>query len=105
MAKYLLSYHGGGMPESPEERAKVMAAWGAWIEHVGASLVDAGAPVGESTTIAADGTSTPGGGTNPVSGYSLLDAETLDAAIDLAKGCPILLSGGSIEVGETFEVM
>jgi len=28
MAKYLLSYHGGGMPESEEEGAKIMAAWG-----------------------------------------------------------------------------
>jgi len=42
---------------------------------------------------------------NPVTGYSLIAADTIEAAIELAKGCPILLSGGRIEVGETFEVM
>ena len=104
MTKYLLSYHGGGMPESEEEGAKVMAAWGTWMEQVGSAMVDMGAPTGQSATIAADGSSTAGGGANPVTGYSLITADNLDAAIELAKGCPILLSGGSIEVGETIEM-
>ena len=105
MAKYLLSYHGGGMPESEEEGAKIMAAWGVWMEQVGPALADGGAPAGASATIAADGSTSDGGGANPVTGYSLITADSLDAAIELAKGCPILLSGGSIEVGETFDVM
>jgi hypothetical protein len=104
MAKYLLSYHGGGMPDSEEEGAKIMAAWGAWMEQLGPALADAGAPTGSTATIAADGSTTDGGGANPVTGYSLITADSLDAAIELAKGCPILLSGGSIEVGETFDV-
>ena len=104
MTKYLLSYHGGGMPESEEEGAKVMAAWGTWMEQVGSAMVDMGAPTGQSATIAADGSSTAGGGANPVTGYSLITADNLDAAIELAKGCPILLSGGSIEVGEIIEM-
>lgn len=104
MTKYLLSYHGGGMPESEEEGAKVMAAWGVWMEGVGSAMADGGAPVGQSATLAADGSSTSGGGANPVTGYSLITAESLDAAIELSKGCPILLSGGSIEIGETIEM-
>jgi hypothetical protein len=104
MAKYLLSYHGGGMPESEEEGAKVMAAWGAWMEQVGSAMADGGAPTGQSATIASDGSSSAGGGANPVTGYSLITADSLDAAVELAKGCPILLSGGSIEVGETIEM-
>ena len=31
MAKYLFTYHGGGMPESEQEQAKHMAAWGEWM--------------------------------------------------------------------------
>ena len=46
MAKYLLSYHGGGMPESEEEGARVMAAWGEWMGSLGESMVDGGNPVG-----------------------------------------------------------
>jgi hypothetical protein len=37
----------------------------------------------------------------PVSGYSVIAAESLDGAIEMAKGCPILEGGGSIEPGST----
>jgi hypothetical protein len=42
---------------------------------------------------------------NPVSGYTIIAAESLDGAIELAKGCPILEGGGSIEICETFSMM
>ena len=42
---------------------------------------------------------------NPVSGYTIIAAESLDGAIEMAKGCPILEGGGSIEVCETFSMM
>jgi hypothetical protein len=43
---------------------------------------------------------TDGGGANPVTGYSIIEANDLDDAVRLSKGCPILISGGSIEVSE-----
>lgn len=46
-----------------------------------------------------------GGGANPVTGYSIIKADTMDAAVQMAKGCPLLESGGSIEVAETFSAM
>lgn len=46
-----------------------------------------------------------GGGANPASGYALIEAESIDDAVAKNKGCPILMSGGSIEVAETFDVM
>ena len=36
MPKFMFIYHGGGRPETPEEGEKVMAAWGAWMELLGA---------------------------------------------------------------------
>lgn len=105
MAKYLLSYHGGSTPESEEEGARVMAAWGAWIGSLGESMVDGGNPVGASATVGSDGASTPGGGANPITGYSIITAESLDEAVAKTAGCPILTSGGSVEVGETIDVM
>jgi hypothetical protein len=101
MTTYLLAYHGGSMPESEAEQAAVMAAWGDWFTSLGAAVADLGAPVGATTTVGADGAASPGGGVNPVTGYSLLTADSLDAAVVLAKGCPILAAGGSIEVAET----
>ena len=104
MAKYLFSYHGGGMPESEAEQQEHMAAWGAWFGANEGAFSDVGAPVGMMKTVGPDGTS-DGGGANPVGGYGLVEAESLDAACAIAAGCPVItLSGGSVEVGETFEV-
>jgi len=105
MAKYLLVYHGGAMPEGEEAQAKVMAAWGAWFGTLGPALADGGNPVSQAKTISGDGAVSDGGGANPATGYSLIEADNLDAAVALAKGCPVLGGGASIEVAETFNAM
>jgi len=105
MATYLLAYHGGGMPEDPKETARVMAAWGKWYQKLGKAVVDGGNPIGQAKTIASTGRVTRGGGKNPVSGYTIIKAKDIDTAVKLAKGCPIIKSGGSVEVAETFDVM
>ncbi|WP_136660277.1 YciI family protein [Nitratireductor sp. XY-223] len=103
MPNFVYAYHGGKPPESPEEGAKVMAAWNAWFEALGAAVVDGGAPVGASKTVSSGGVS-DGGGANPLSGYSIVSADNIDAAVEMAKGCPILEGGGSIEVAEAMEM-
>ncbi|MHB8490156.1 MAG: YciI family protein [Candidatus Dormibacteria bacterium] len=105
MAKFLLVYHGGGMAEGEEAQAKVMAAWGTWFQNLGPALADGGNPIGQAKTIAADGAVSDGGGANPASGYSLIEADSIEAAVALAKGCPVLEGGATIEVAETFNVM
>ena len=104
MPKYLFSYHGGGMPDSEEEQARHMAAWGEWMGAHQSAWVDMGAPVGAMMTVTGNGDS-EGGGTNPVSGYGIIEAPDMATACDIARGCPVVtLSGGSVEVGETFEI-
>lgn len=98
MAKYLFVYHGGAAPESAEDGEKAMAAWGAWFGQMGAGLVDPGEAVGRSHTVSKTGT-TADGGANPASGYSVIEAETLDAALAMARGCPMVADGtGNVEV-------
>jgi len=104
MAKYLFVYHGGKMPETKEEQAQVMDAWGKWMGGMGAAMVDGGNPVGKSATVLSDGSVTDDGGANPVSGYSLVEAKTVAEALAHAKGCPILAAGGSVEVAETIDM-
>ena len=103
MANYVLVYHGGSMPESPEEGAKVMAAWTDWFGKLGDALVDGGNPASKSRTIAADGRVSDDA--NGPSGYSILKADSLDAAVELARGCPVLGGGASVQVVETFSAM
>lgn len=103
MANYLLAYTGGGMAETDEARAQAMAAWGAWFGSLGAAVVDPGNPFAGSTVVTGRGTAD--GAPSGLTGYSVLSADSLAAAGDLAKGCPILEHGGSVEVYETLAVM
>jgi hypothetical protein len=103
MPRYLLAYHGGSVPD-PEHEQDVMNAWFAWFGSLGDALVDGGRPIASATTIQGDGSVVTGGGSNPVTGYSVIDAADVDAAVQLAKGCPVLTAGGSIEVAETIDL-
>jgi len=106
MAKYLFAYHGGGGNDSvtEAEMGEIMAAWGAWMGRHSAALVDGGNPCGEAKTVASDGSVSDGGGTNPVTGYGIFNADSLDAAVEIAKGCPVLNSGGNVEVTEAIDI-
>ena len=104
MAKYLFVYHGGTNPKSEEEAAEVMDAWGNWLGSMGSAVVDGGNPVGKSSTVHPDGSVTSDGGSNPASGYSLIEASDLDDALAKAKGCPHLQGAGTIEIAETYDM-
>lgn len=103
MGKFLFVYHGGGMPESEEEQRSTVEAWMQWLGSLGASVIDGGNPVGVSSTVRSDGSVSEDGGANPATGYGLFSASDRAAAVEMAKGCPILTSGGSVEVAEIFE--
>jgi hypothetical protein len=104
MAKYLFVYHGGKMETDPAERKAHMDAWGAWFGSLGAAVIDGGNPVGPSSTVSANGSLSSGGGANPVSGYSLISATSLEDAHSKARGCPLLKAGGAIEIAEAFDM-
>jgi hypothetical protein len=105
MANYVLVYKGGSMADTPEEQQKVMAAWGQWFGGLGQSLVDGGNPFsGQSSSIASDGRVSQGASSG-LTGYSIIKADDLGTATNLARGCPVLTSGGTVEVFETFQVM
>jgi hypothetical protein len=103
MSKYVFLYHGPATPPeefTPEQSAEMMRAWGEWMGRVGSSLVDGGAPFGARTAISDDGST---GAPSDQSGYSILEAENLEAAKSLTKGHPFLSEGKgrfSIEIFE-----
>jgi hypothetical protein len=104
MAKYLFVYHGGKVATNPQEGQEIMNAWGAWFGALGASVLDGGNPVGQSFTVRPDGSLTDGGGANPVSGYSLIEAASAEDAHAKAKACPVLKAGGSIEFAQAIDM-
>jgi hypothetical protein len=106
VANFVLLYSGGSMPETEAEQAAVMQAWQGWFGNLGAALVDGGNPFTPvAKTIASNGTVGDGPIGTPANGYSILKADSLDAAVTMAKGCPVLKGGGQITVYETFPIM
>lgn len=104
MPQFIFAYHGGGRPETPEEGEKAMAAWRDWMGGMGSALVQPGNPVGLSKTVSAQGVADDGGA-NPLSGYSVVEAADIDAACQMARGCPMVVDGsGSVEIAEIIEM-
>lgn len=104
--KYLLVFYGGGMPEGAAAQARVMKQWETWYGKLGPAVVDGGNPMsGAVNKIRAGGAISKGPIGKRLTGYSIIEAPSLDKATKLSKGCPILKSGGEIAVYETFNVM
>jgi hypothetical protein len=103
MGKYVYAYKGGSMPQTDAEREALTAAWTSWIGGLGDTFVDIGNPFGPSAAVKADGSN--GAASSGLSGYSVIQASSLDDAVGKARGCPVFAGGGSVDVYETFEVM
>jgi hypothetical protein len=97
MAKFVYIYTGGSRPESEEESKKVMAAWTSWFGGMGDHVTDMGNPFGASAAV-------NGSATLAATGYSIVDAGSLEEATTHAKGCPILADGGNVEVYEAMDM-
>jgi hypothetical protein len=105
MSNFVLVFNGGGMAATEAEQAAVMQAWGVWYEGLGAALIDGGAPFTPVVKhIDSDGSTHDGPVGTIASGYTVIKADSLDAAVHLAKGCPILASGGKISVYEAMQM-
>jgi hypothetical protein len=100
MPIYLLAYHGSRIPKSAKEHAQLAGAWNTWMDQLGDALEGSNNPVKVTRTISSDGAVRADGGANPVVGLSFITADDIDAAIELAKTCPQLAAGGSVEVAE-----
>jgi hypothetical protein len=71
-----------------------VGAWQVFLDGLDSNLVDAGNPVFGRSTVGFCPSDTVLGG------YSIVRADNIKAAIDLAEGCPALMAGGCVEVGE-----
>ena len=100
MANYVFAYSGGkGVAVDEAERNAQMVRWGHWFAELGSAVVDGGAAMGTAKTVGPGG-SVSDGGSRGVTGYSIVSADNLDSAVELAKGCPVLEIGGAVDVYE-----
>jgi hypothetical protein len=81
MSKFIYLYKG----PSAEMSADQDAAWGVWMGKIGAAMIDMGAPFGGGTTLVDDGSTAK---VSAFTGYSVVEATDLKAAIALTTGNP-----------------
>ena len=103
MPQYVIVYLGGDPPSSPEEGKQHMLKYMDWLSSLGDSAVSPANPLKNTSTINSDGSVTTGG-TSTMSGYTIIDVDSMSAALSIAKACPFLDIGGSLEVSELIEM-
>ena len=101
MNKYLvvyhapLSYHEKVKEMKPEEKMAEMGKWHEWSENCGDAMVDMGAPLKGGMKVMKSSNKT---GTREVVGYSMIQAKSMDAAMEIMKSHPHLLQDNSCEI-------
>lgn len=103
MAQYVIAYLGGDQPSSPEEGKQHMSKYMEWLSSLGESVVSPANPFKNTSTVNSDGSVTSGS-TTTMSGYTIVKADSMDAALTMAKSCPFLDIGGQLEVSELMEM-
>lgn len=105
MANFLFLFRRSPNPEkaSPEEMQVIMQKWMSWVDDLKKKGVyKAGEPLlPTGKTLHKDNVVTDGPfaeGKELVGGFFIVDAPDIDAAIDMAKACPDLPRGGTVEV-------
>ena len=103
MPQYVITYLGGNQPSSLEEGKKHMSKYMKWIISLDEKAVSPMNPFKDASTVNPDGTVTNGSKTS-MSGFTIIKAESMDAALKIAKACPFLEIGGSLEVSELMQM-
>lgn len=86
----------------PEQMKAGMALWQAWHQRCGSACIDPGAPLDKSTTVTKD-SSTPG--MTPITGYTILQADSMEKAVALMKDHPhFFMSGSSAQILECVHI-
>ena len=99
MSRFLITYHGSGMPD-PAQMEQAKAAFGAWLASVGPAVVDPGGPVHAGPRVSS------GSPTDEVEigGYSIVEAADADAAVALLRSHPYVARGGTLQVNPVIAV-
>ena len=103
MAQYVFVYLGGNQPSSPEEANKHFTKYVEWLSSLGDAVISPTIPLKDTHTVGSDGTIREGGA-SAMSGFSIIEAESIEAALSIAQACPFLEIGGSLEVSELMQM-
>ena len=76
--------------ETPTQ--EIMDAWHNWFASIRDKLVDGGNPFGPGIEITHTGTKELPHDLGAITGYTIINADNIDEAVQIAKDCPIITS-------------
>lgn len=71
---------------------EIMNEWMRWFGSIKDHVVDGGNPFGPGMEVTSDGVKQLPHDKGAVTGYTIINAESMDEAVKIAKGCPIITS-------------
>lgn len=103
MPRFVIVYLGGNHPSTPDEGKRHFNSYMEWLAGLGEAAVSPANPLRDTCTVNPDGTVTSGG-VSTMSGYTIIEADSMDSALSIARSCPFLEIDGSLEVSELVEM-
>jgi len=100
MTKYLITYHGSGMPSDPAVLEQAKAAFGSWVQEAGRAIIDPGAPTRMVEQVSNAGASSA----VDIGGYSILEASSKEEVVRILKSHPFVARGGTLQINEIMAV-
>lgn len=103
MPQYIFIYLGGDYPTDPEEGQKHFEEYQEWLTTLGESVISPAIPFKDTHTVHPNG-NIEQGTTTLMSGMSILQFESMGAALEAARQCPFRDINGTLEVSEMLEM-
>ena len=90
-------------PAPAEEGKQHMLMYKEWLASLGTAAISPANPLKNTSTVNEDGSVTAGGLTK-ISGYTIVEADSMEEALSMATACPFLDVGGTLEVSELMQM-
>ena len=103
MEKFMIAYYGGTQPSSQEEGMAQMGKWKAWVDGLGEKVINPGTPLPDSRIVTSNSVKDDDD-SNAMKGFAVVQAENMEAAVEIAQSDPFLENGGTIRVSQMMEM-
>ena len=103
MPQYIFVYLGGEYPADPKEGEAHFMKYQEWLKSLGDAVISPAIPFKDTHTVHPNGEVEPGT-TTMMSGLSIIQMPSMDAALEAARTCPFREINGTLEISEMIEM-
>jgi hypothetical protein len=89
-----------------DQKKKICATYGimeGWVRRIGEGVINSGTPL-KGTKVITSGGVQDENDPNEMKGFAAVKAESIEAAVEIAKSDPVLDIGGTIRVSQMMEM-